>query len=93
VTVRTPTDQPPLCAFCDGTGTWPDPDSDAPLPDPCPLCNGDGRRLPPRPPAADPDDRIPLVRLLAALPGLTAEERQLLYEELYRRWDCRIYRG
>jgi len=90
--VRTPTDQPPLCAFCDGTGMWPDPESDASLPDPCPLCNGRGRRLPPPPPAASPGDRLPLVRLLAALPELSGEERQRLYEELYRRWDCRIYR-
>jgi hypothetical protein len=35
---------------------------------------------------------IPLARLSALLPRLTPDERQKLYEELYARYDCRIYR-
>ena len=82
-TVRDPG---PACGFCEGTGLWPDQDSD---PDPCPLCDGTGIR-----PAAARDDAVetPLARLLALLPRLSQAERQRLYEELHARWDCRIYR-
>jgi hypothetical protein len=40
----------------------------------------------------DPQEAATLARLSALLPRLTPDERQRLYEELYARYDCRIYR-
>jgi hypothetical protein len=40
-----------------------------------------------------PTETLTLARLLAVLPRLSQSERQRLYEELYLRYDCRIYRG
>jgi hypothetical protein len=34
-----------------------------------------------------------VTRLLALLPKLSQVERQRLYEELFARYDCRIYRS
>ena len=83
----------PPCGFCDGTGLWPDADAEPPVVDPCPLCNGSGAVALAERIDGPAGERLPLERILAALPHLAPEERQRLYEELYRRWDCRIYRG
>ncbi len=87
-TTRDPT---PACAFCDGSGLWTDVDGDA-APDPCPLCDGSGRAPAVAPATADAADGDPLLRLLGILGALSQAERQRLYEELYARYDCRIYR-
>ena len=86
--------QPP-CGFCDGTGLWADPVSDAPTTDPCPLCEGAGVVSAARAASEDApaSEELTLARILAALPSLTATERQRLYEELHTIYDCRIYRG
>jgi hypothetical protein len=81
-------DRQPACGFCDGSGLWPDPEGD---PDPCPLCEGTG--IVPAVAADEaPASDAPLTRLLGVLPRLSQAERQRLYEELYARYDCRIYR-
>ena len=80
----------PACGFCDGTGLWADPEGD---PDPCPLCEGSG--VGPRTASVAEESlaaEAALGRLLALLPRLSQTERQRLYEELYARYDCRIYR-
>jgi len=80
----------PSCSFCDGSGVWADPDDGpASLPDPCPLCV-DGR-APVGPLMRQDATEASVDDVLAALPGLTQRERQQVYEELYSRWDCRIY--
>jgi len=86
-------DREPACGFCDGTGLWAVQDGDPGAADPCPLCDGSG--LAPGAPAAggeETQDAATLARLLALLPRLSHAERQRLYEELYARYDCRIYR-
>ena len=87
------------CGFCDGTGLWLDPDLDPTAIDPCPLCEGSGvGDSPPHPPAHRvgvpcEESARPFERLSVALEGFTPAERQRLYEELYTRYGCRIYRG
>ncbi len=86
----------PACGFCDGSGLWTDPDADPAVIDPCPLCEGSGMVSARCAAAGDdtpPTETLTLARLLAVLPRLSQSERQRLYEELYLRYDCRIYRG
>src|SRR5581483_5834520 len=64
--VDTTRDPTPACAFCDGSGLWPDVDGDA-APDPCPLCDGSGRAPAVAPATADAADGDPLLRLLGIL--------------------------
>ena len=87
--METVRDREPACGFCDGTGLWADVEGD---PDPCPLCEGTG--VTPRGSARaaeSPAAEAALGRLLSVLPRLSQSERQRLYEELYARYDCRIY--
>ena len=89
-------DGQPACGFCEGSGLWADPDGDPAVVDPCPLCDGSGVVSSTGASAAEeiPSGEAPsLTRILAILPRLSQGERQRLYEELYRRYDCRIYRG
>ena len=84
------------CGFCDGSGLWTDPDGDPAVVDPCPLCEGSGMVSARCAPAGDDalqTEALPLARLLTILPRLSQSERQRLYEELYLRYDCRVYRG
>ena len=84
----------PACGFCDGTGVWTDPDDvPASTPDPCPLCEGSGEVPPAQAARATSGDYVEasISGVLAALPRLTQPERQQIYEELYLRWDCRVY--
>ena len=85
------------CGFCDGTGVWADPERGAGAYDPCPHCGGSGcgpmrsasgSLVEDARPALDPV----LPGVLAALPRMSQSERQRVYEELYTRFDCRIYR-
>lgn len=89
-------DRPLPCAFCEGTGVWPDPDIDPQIADPCPLCCGTGAVAVATMRTDEPEGPTPealtLERILAALGDLTAEERQRLYETLHSQYDCRIYR-
>ena len=83
----------PACGFCDGSGLWPDPEAGPGAGDPCPLCEGSGKAPEAvAPGAAIAADADPVARLEALLPTLTPVQRQRLYEVLYRRYDCRIYR-
>jgi len=94
--VDTRPDGQPACGFCDGTGLWADPDAEPAVVDPCPLCEGSGTSAGMPSPAADDaptPEPLPLGRVLALLGRLSQSERQRLYEELYARYDCRIYRG
>jgi hypothetical protein len=80
------------CDFCDGTGRWIDAVLGAT--DPCPACDARGTVSPGTCAPTDDgtaggDDR----EILHAVGGLTQAERQRLYEELHRRWNCRIYRS
>jgi hypothetical protein len=86
--------RPLPCAFCEGTGLWPDPDIDPQAADPCPLCCGVGTIAAMRAdePGTPEPEALTLERILAALGDLTAEERQRLYEVLHTQYDCRIYR-
>ena len=83
------------CGFCDGSGLWTDQDGDPAAVDPCPLCEGSGMAAACAPANDDAPsgEAFPLTRLLAILPRLSQSERQRLYEELYLRYDCRIYLG
>jgi hypothetical protein len=85
------------CGFCDGTGLWGDPERGPAAYDPCPHCDGSGwGPSAPSDEAADdmrPPLEPPLPAVLAALPRLSQAERQRVYEELYARFDCRIYRA
>lgn len=91
VTANSPGTPDPSCSFCDGSGVWMDPDDgSASAPDPCPLCvDGRAPAGPVAPTTPDPEADVDAV--LATLPHLTQPERQQVYEELYARWDCRIY--
>jgi hypothetical protein len=86
----------PACSFCDGTGVWTDPgEGPASTPDPCPLCDGAGAIQPAEASGGASADYVEasLGGVLAALPRLTQPERQQVYEELYFRWDCRVYQS
>ncbi len=82
------------CDFCDGTGCWADTGSG--LGDLCFVCDGVGSIVP-----EVGDDQAawewPRSRgeldLLVTVSGLSQTERQRLYEELHRRWNCRIYKS
>jgi hypothetical protein len=91
VTANSPGNPDPSCSFCDGSGVWVDPDDgSACTPDPCPLCV-DGRTQVDSPTVGPDAADASVDGVLAALPQLTQPERQQVYEELYARWDCRIY--
>ena len=94
MTANSPGNPDPSCSFCDGTGVWTDPDDGpASTPDPCPLCEGRGQVAPVtvRSEVGANYVEASVDGVLAALPRLTQPERQQVYEELYSRWDCRIY--
>jgi len=81
------------CGFCDGTGLWVDAELGPSGTDPCPLCDGSGRVAVDAVPEAPPLPAAPpFARAVALLAELSPEERQRLYELLYIRFDCRIYR-
>jgi hypothetical protein len=84
------------CGFCDGTGVWADPERGPAAYDPCPHCDGSGWG-PSAPAGSARDEGRPslepvLPAVLSALARLSPAERQRVYEELYTRFDCRIYR-
>jgi hypothetical protein len=84
------------CGFCDGTGVWADPERGPAAYDPCPHCDGSGWG-PSAAAGAPRDEGRPslepvLPAVLSALARLSQAERQRVYEELYTRFDCRIYR-
>jgi hypothetical protein len=93
VTANSPGNPDPSCSFCDGSGVWTDPDDGpASTPDPCPLCI-DGRPQHGAIATRSDTTEASVDDVLSALPGLTQPERQQVYEELYSRWDCRIYQS
>jgi len=85
------------CGFCDGTGLWADPERGPTACDPCPHCDGSGSGPSTAGCAAAAETRPSLEpvlpAVLSALARLTPAERQRVYEELYTRFDCRIYRA
>ena len=94
--MTSPSDRQVNCGFCEGTGLWADAAGDASAADPCPLCDGSGT-IPGVVASADetPAQASPtltLERVLAALPEMSAQDRQRLYEDLHALYDCRIYR-
>jgi hypothetical protein len=74
------------CEFCDGTGRW--TDEAAGTDDQCLVCEGTGTVRTSGAAATLGDDL-----LLITVAALTQRERQQLYEELYRRWNCRMYKA
>jgi hypothetical protein len=95
--VDTVRDPQTSCGFCDGTGIWADPDRGPAAYDPCPHCDGSGSGPATSARSSFADEARPsleplLLVVLKALPRLTQDERQRVYEELYRSFDCRIYR-
>jgi hypothetical protein len=85
------------CGFCDGTGLWADPERGPAAYDPCPHCDGSGCGPSAAANLAGEDTRPSLEpvlpAVLSALARLSPAERQRVYEELYTRFDCRIYRA
>jgi hypothetical protein len=85
------------CGFCDGTGLWADPERGPAAYDPCPHCDGSGCAPSAAANLAGEDTRPSLEpvlpAVLSALARLSPAERQRVYEELYTRWDCRIFRA
>ena len=95
--MNTPRDPQASCGFCDGSGVWADPERGPAAYDPCPHCDGSGcgPSTAGRATAAEARPALEpvLPAVLSALARLTPAERQRVYEELYTRFDCRIYRA
>lgn len=92
--MTSPRDRQGNCGFCEGSGLWADPAGDPSAADPCPLCDGTGG-VPQAIVLVDdpaPSTALTVDQVLAALPDLSAAERQRLYEALHALYDCRIYR-
>jgi len=92
--VTSPRDRQAHCGFCEGSGLWADAAEDPSAADPCPLCDGTGTVAGTFAPADHPQPTavLTLDQMLAALPDLSPQDRQRLYEDLHALYDCRIYR-